>query len=96
MYQRLLNILLAAFLVAAGASYAVYRLVGKQIGDNARNHSTKIVVAAQDLEIGAVIKAADLKTTDLVAHHLADAILKPGSAVGQGVPYNNVHGRACD
>jgi pilus assembly protein CpaB len=66
MNQRLMTILLSAFLIAAGASYIVYRLVGKQIGDNAKGRATRIVVATQNLEIGAVIKATDLKTADLV------------------------------
>ena len=85
MNQRLVNILLAAFVVAAGASYIVFRLVGNKISENAKNHATKIVVAAQDLEIGAVIKAADLKTADLVGTPPVDAVLKPETVVGRGV-----------
>ena len=66
MNQRLTTILICAFLIAAGASYVVYRLVGKQIRDNAKNQATQIVVAATDLDIGAVIKPTDLKTAALV------------------------------
>ncbi len=66
MNQRLMTILLCAFLIAAGASYVVYRLVGKQLGDNAKNRATTVVVAATNLDIGTVIKATDLKTAALV------------------------------
>ena len=85
MNQRLMTILLSAFLVAAGAAYVVYQLVGKQIGENARNKATKVVVAVGDLDVGTIIKATDLKTADLVGTLPKDAILKPEAAVGRGV-----------
>jgi pilus assembly protein CpaB len=85
MNQRLTVILLSAFLIAAGGSYVVYRLVGKQLRDYAKNQATQIVVAASDLEIGAVIKATDLKTAALVGAPPKDAILKTDLAVGRGV-----------
>jgi pilus assembly protein CpaB len=85
MNQRLTVILLSAFLIAAGGSYVVYRLVGKQLRDYAKNQATQIVVASSDLEIGAVIKATDLKTAALVGAPPKDAILKTDLAVGRGV-----------
>jgi pilus assembly protein CpaB len=85
MNQRLMTILLTAFLVAAGAAYLVYRLVGKQISENAKNHATQVVVAATDLQVGTLIKATDLKTAALVGAPPKDAVLKPDVAVGRGV-----------
>ncbi|MCU1328371.1 MAG: hypothetical protein JWN34_3741 [Bryobacterales bacterium] len=85
MNQRLLTILLSAFVLAAGASYLVYRLVGKQMSENARDRATVIVVATQDLPIGSLIKATDLKSASLLGGSPKDAILKPESAVGRGV-----------
>src|ERR1700691_5470351 len=85
MNQRLMTILLSAFLVAALASYVVYRLVDRQLSANGGNRGTKVVVAAQDLEIGAVIKASNLKTADLVGSTPADAVLKAEAAIGRGV-----------
>lgn len=85
MNQRLMTILLSAFLIAAGASYVVYRLVGKQLGDMARSHATRLVVAATNLEVGAVIKAADIKTAELVGKVPQDAVLTTEAAVGRGV-----------
>lgn len=92
MNQRLMTILLSAFLIAAGASYVVYRLVGKQLGDDARNRATKIVVAVGDLPVGAVIKATDLKIASVVGAPPADAILKPETAIGRGVLTNIYEG----
>lgn len=85
MNQRLMTILLSAFIIAAGASYVVYRLVGKQLTENSKNKPTKVVVAAHDLDIGEVIKDTDVKTVDLVGAPPKDAILKAADAVGRGV-----------
>jgi pilus assembly protein CpaB len=85
MNQRLRTILIAAFLMAAVGSYVVYRLVGNQINESARNRGTVIVVAAGDLGIGAVIKPEDLRTASLVGAPPKDAFLKPELAVGRGV-----------
>jgi pilus assembly protein CpaB len=84
MNRRLTTILLCAFFVAAGASFIVYRLVRKQLGDGASRRVT-VVLAARDLEIGALIKAADLKTGTVVGDPPEGAVLKPESAVGRGV-----------
>jgi pilus assembly protein CpaB len=80
-----MTILLSAFLVAAGGSYVVYRLVGKQISRNASRRSSQVVVAAHDIEIGAIIKATDLKTAEVVGEPPKDVVLKPEAAVGRGV-----------
>jgi pilus assembly protein CpaB len=79
-----MTILLCAFFIAAGASFVVYRLVGKQIGDGA-NRRVNVLVAARDLEIGTLIKAADLKTGTILGEAPKDAVLKLESAVGRGV-----------
>lgn len=84
MNRRLMTILLCAFFIAAGASFVVYRLVGKQIGDGA-NRRVNVLVAARDLEIGTLIKAADLKTGTILGEAPKDAVLKLESAVGRGV-----------
>jgi pilus assembly protein CpaB len=84
MNRRLTIILVCAFFVATGASGVVYRLVRKQMGDDASRRAT-VVLAARDLEIGALIKVADLKTGTVLGDPPAGAILKPESAVGRGV-----------
>ncbi len=84
MNRRLMTILLCAFFIAAGASFVVYRLVRKQLGDGA-SRRVSVIVAARDLEIGTLIKAADVKTGSVTGEAPAGAILKPDAAIGRGV-----------
>jgi pilus assembly protein CpaB len=85
MNRRLITILLCAFFVAAGASYVVYRLVGKQISSNSRKRATTVVFAARDLEVGTLIKANDLKIGEMLGEASKDVLLKPELAIGRGV-----------
>jgi pilus assembly protein CpaB len=85
MNRRLLTILLCAFFVAAGASFIVYRLVGKEINSKTTRQTAKVAFAARDLEIGTLIKASDLKMGDVVGETPKDAVLKLETAVGRGV-----------
>src|ERR1041385_814288 len=84
MNRRLMIILLCAFFIAAGASFVVYRLVRKQLGDTA-SRRVNGVVAARDLEIGTLIKATDLKSGSVVGEAPQGAVLKPELAIGRGV-----------
>jgi len=81
MSQRLLTILLCAFLIACGASFVVYRLVGKQL----KGRTTKVVVAATNLELGAVIKPEDVTMGAVIGDPPKGALLTTESAIGRGV-----------
>lgn len=87
MNRRLLNILLIAFVIAAGCSYVVFRLIGNRI---AAPHvtTTRVVAAASDLRLGSVLRSTDLTTVDIVGSVPKGAILKPENAVGRGVISN--------
>lgn len=86
MNRRLLIILLCAFFVAAGASYLVYRVAGNQIKASAHLPTTsKIVVAARDLEIGTLIHDSDLKLGEWVGTTPKGSSLKADAVVGRGV-----------
>ncbi len=61
MNRRLLNILLIAFVIAAGTSYIVFRLVGARLAAP-RQTTTRIVAAATDIKLGTVLRDADLTT----------------------------------
>jgi len=63
MRQRLVTILLLALVIAAGASYVVYRMVQVRIARTVIPVS-HIVVATRNLDIGTLIKDSDLKTGD--------------------------------
>ena len=84
MNRRLMTLLLSAFLIAAAASYVVFRLVRNQLAGGS-GRRVNVVVAARDLEVGTLIKAADLKTSTVVGQAPNGAVLIPETAVGRGV-----------
>jgi pilus assembly protein CpaB len=85
MNRRLLTILLCAFLVASGASYLVYRIAGNQLRAGAHPPTTKLLVAARDLEIGTLIKDSDLRAGAWVGALPKGALAKTDAVVGRGV-----------
>jgi pilus assembly protein CpaB len=85
MNRRLTTILFFAFVVAAISSYLVYRVAGNQMNGAKRPATTRIIVAAHDLEIGALIKDADLATSQWVGTLPKGAIVTTNVAVGRGV-----------
>jgi pilus assembly protein CpaB len=87
MNRRLLNILLIAFVIAAGCSYIVFRLIGNRIAAP-KVTTTRVVAAASDLKLGSVLRNTDLTTVDIVGTVPKGAILKPENAVGRGVISN--------
>lgn len=87
MNRRLLNILLIAFVIAAGCSYIVFRLVGSRIGA-ARQASAHVVAADRDVKIGSVLRDSDLTTIEIAGTLPKGAILKKEDAVGRGVISN--------
>lgn len=84
MNRRLMTLLLSAFLIAAAASYVVFRLMRNQLAGGS-GRRVNVVVAARDLEVGTLIKAADLKTSTVVGQAPDGTVLKPETAVGRGV-----------
>jgi pilus assembly protein CpaB len=86
MNRRLLNILLIAFVIAAGCSYIVFRLVGNLLGT--RQTSTHVIAAATDIKLGTVLRDADLTTIEITGTLPKGAILKKENAIGRGVISN--------
>jgi pilus assembly protein CpaB len=87
MNRRLLNILLIAFVIAAGCSYIVFRLVGSRLSGT-RQTSTHVIAAATDLKLGTVLRDADLTTIEINGTLPKGAILKKENAIGRGVISN--------
>ncbi|MFL6414938.1 MAG: Flp pilus assembly protein CpaB [Bryobacteraceae bacterium] len=84
MNRRVSTILLFAFVVAAIASYLVYRVAGAQrraVGPE----TMKIVVAARDLEIGTVIRDEDVKVGEWVGAVPKGLLVAKEAIVGRGV-----------
>jgi pilus assembly protein CpaB len=87
MNRRLLNILLIAFVVAAGCSYIVFRLVGTRLSGS-RQTTARVIAAATDIKIGSVLRDADLTTLEIAGTLPKGAILKKEDAIGRGVISN--------
>jgi pilus assembly protein CpaB len=75
MNRRLLNILLIAFVVAAGCSYIVFRLIGSRLS-GARQTTTRVVAATTDIKLGAVLRDVDLTTIEIAGALPKGAILE--------------------
>jgi pilus assembly protein CpaB len=84
MNRRLLLILVSAFVIAAGCSYLVFRVVGTRLALG-QPKATRVIVAVSDIKLGSVLKDADLSTTDISGPIPKGAILKRQDAVGRGV-----------
>jgi pilus assembly protein CpaB len=87
MNRRLLNILLIAFVIAAGCSYIVFRLVGSRLSGT-RQASTHVVAAATDIKLGSVLRDSDLTTIEIGGTLPKGAIVRKEDAVGRGVISN--------
>src|SRR6266576_536767 len=87
MNRRLLNILLIAFVIAAGCSYIVFRLVGNRLSGT-RQTSTHVISAATYIKRGTVLRDADLTTIEITGTLPKGAILKKENAIGRGVISN--------
>lgn len=85
MNRRLLTILLIAFVIAGVCAWLVYRLVGVRVAASKPMATTRIVAAAKDIPLGAVLTTADLTTITISGSAPKGAILKPEDAVGRGV-----------
>src|SRR6185437_16583648 len=84
MNRRLLIILLCAFIVAAGCSYLVFRVVGNRLVAG-HQKTTRVVAAASDIKLGSVIRAADLTTIEIANPLPKGVILHTKDAIGRGV-----------
>jgi pilus assembly protein CpaB len=85
MRRRLLIIISCALILSACAGYAVYRVAGHRPEPGNTMQTTRIVLAARDLEVGGLIRAVDLKTVDWPGPVPKNAIVKTESALNRGV-----------
>ncbi len=85
MNRRLTTILFLAFVVAAISSYLVYRVAGKQMHPAQQPRTTRIIVPARDLEIGTLIRDADLTTAEWVGAPPKGTLVSKDAVVGRGV-----------
>jgi len=88
MNQRLLTILVAAFVIAGICALIVSRMVSTRTAAARPVASTKIVAAASDIKLGTVLAAGDLTTAEIVGPLPSGAILNQKDAIGRGVIAN--------
>jgi pilus assembly protein CpaB len=85
MNQRFISVLVFAFVVAAGASLLLYRLMAARAPARANMPTAKVIVASHNLELGSMIKDSDLKQGDWSGTVPQGAMLKKEDAIGRGV-----------
>jgi len=64
MNQRLLSVLAFAFIVSAGASLLLYRLLASHVTSQAPPTASKLILASRVLEPGALVREGDLHLGD--------------------------------
>jgi pilus assembly protein CpaB len=85
MNRRLLTILLVAFAVAGICAFLVYRIVSVRMAASKPVSTSRVVSAAKDIPLGAVLQASDLSTITIAGAAPKGAIVKPEEAIGRGV-----------
>ncbi len=87
MKKRLIGVLAFALAVSAGAAFVLYQLIASKITVGAtapKPATTKVLVAARDLELGALIQDRDVIYQDYL-NVPTGAMLKKEEIVGRGV-----------
>jgi len=86
MNKRFLGVLTFAFLVAAGASLVLYRvLINRPAPPIAGPALTQVVLATKDLELGTVLKEEDVKLADWPGAMPVGATTQVKDVIGRGV-----------
>jgi pilus assembly protein CpaB len=92
MSKRLISVLIFAFIVSAGASFLLYRLVSSRMSADAKQPTTQVMVAARSLPVGTMIGDMDVKLGAWSGPLPLGAATKKEDVVGRGVISNIVEG----
>jgi pilus assembly protein CpaB len=92
MNQRLVSVLIFSFVVAAGASLLLYRLLAHRIENKPGLPPQQVIMAARSLDPGTLIKDQDLKTGPWTGTLPAGALVKKEDILGRGVVASIVEG----
>ena len=85
MNQRLISVLAFAFIVSAGASLLLYRLLSSRVTTQAAPKSNRVMVAARALDPGTLLRDADLRDGDWTGSIPEGVLQKKEDIVGRGV-----------
>jgi len=84
MNRRLLTILLVAFAIAGICAFLVYRIVSVRMAASKPVATARVVTAAKDIPLGAVVQASDLSSMTIAGALPKGAILDSKQAIGRG------------
>jgi pilus assembly protein CpaB len=85
MNQRLLSVLAFAFIVSAGASLLLYRLLSGRLPTQSVPGRTKLVLAARNLDPGTLIRDADIRESEWNGKIPEGVVQKREEISGRGV-----------
>ncbi len=85
MNKRLLSVLGFALVISAVASIVLYRLIVTKLAANAKPAVAQVVVASRNIEIGTLLKEADMKVVDWNGPEPKGALGSSTDAIGRGV-----------
>jgi len=85
MNQRLFSVLIFAFVVSAGASLLLYRLIASRVTKANSEPATQVLVAARNLDLGTLLRESDLKMGGWNGPLPQGALLRKEDVVGRGV-----------
>jgi len=85
MNRRISIVAVCALVIAACASYLVYRAFGSQQNTEKASQTVELVVAARDLAVGTLVRDADLSTTAWRGAVPKGAILRRADGLNRGV-----------
>ena len=85
MNQRLFSVLIFAFVVSAGASLLLYRLIASRVANAKPSATAQVLVAARTMELGTLIRDSDVKMADFGGTLPHGALLHKEDVVGRGV-----------
>ncbi len=92
MNQRLISVLAFAFIVSAGASLLLYRLLSGHVATQATPAASKLILAARTMEPGSLIRDADVRAGDWTGSVPEGVLQKREDIVGRGVVSPIVNG----
>jgi pilus assembly protein CpaB len=85
MNRRLISVLLFSAVIAGICALVVAKVMSSRMTAARPASTTKVVAAARDLQLGAVIAATDLTTMEMTGSAPKGALIDPKDAIGRGV-----------
>src|SRR5689334_7050438 len=88
MNKRFISVLAFAIAISGLATFLIYRLMVERFTASAHPQVTSVLVAARNLEVGALIRDGDMKPAEWSGPVPAQAIGKKEELLGRGVIAN--------